>query len=42
MTEELNNFKDLIESFNKISITAGASTPQNVIEEVIYKISKGE
>ncbi|MBQ8168808.1 4-hydroxy-3-methylbut-2-enyl diphosphate reductase [bacterium] len=40
--DELKRFEDLIESSQKISITAGASTPQNVIEEVIDKISKGE
>lgn len=35
---ELNNYKNIIENSNKISITAGASTPQNVIEKVINKI----
>ncbi len=39
--EELDNYKDLIEKSNNISITAGASTPQNLIEKVINKI-KGE
>ncbi len=39
--EELTNYKDLIEKSNNISITAGASTPQNLIEKVINKI-KGE
>lgn len=33
--EELVNYKDLIEKSKSISITAGASTPQNVIERVI-------
>lgn len=33
--EELVNYKDLIEKSKNISITAGASTPQNVIERVI-------
>lgn len=37
---ELDNYKNIIESSNKISITAGASTPQNVIEKVINKIEK--
>ena len=40
--DELKNFEELIESSQKISITAGASTPQEVIEKVINKISKGE
>ena len=40
--DELQNFEELIESSQKISITAGASTPQEVIEKVINKISKGE
>ena len=35
---ELDNYEDLIDSCQKISITAGASTPQNVIDEVIAKI----
>ena len=33
--EELVNYKELIEKSKNISITAGASTPQNVIERVI-------
>lgn len=37
--EELDNYKDVIEGTNKISITAGASTPQNVIEKVVNKIN---
>ena len=37
--EELDNYKDIIEGTNKISITAGASTPQNVIEKVVNKIN---
>lgn len=36
--EELDDYRDLIEKSQKISITAGASTPQNVIEKVIAKI----
>lgn len=39
---ELDNYKELIEKSNKIGITAGASTPQNIIEKVIKKIEKGE
>ncbi|MEE3350281.1 MAG: 4-hydroxy-3-methylbut-2-enyl diphosphate reductase [Candidatus Gastranaerophilaceae bacterium] len=35
---ELDNYKDIIAGSEKISITAGASTPQNVIEKVIEKI----
>ena len=40
--DELINFESLIENAQKISITAGASTPQEVIEKVINKIRKGE
>lgn len=40
--EELENYIDLIKNAEKISITAGASTPQEVIEKVINKIRKGE
>ena len=36
---ELESFKDLIRKYQNISITAGASTPQNVIEKVIDKIN---
>ncbi len=36
---ELGEFKDIIASAQKISITAGASTPQNVIEKVVQKIN---
>ncbi len=35
---ELDNYKDIIENSEKISITAGASTPQNVIEKVVEQI----
>jgi 4-hydroxy-3-methylbut-2-enyl diphosphate reductase len=35
---ELDDYNDLIKSAENISITAGASTPQNVIEKVIEKI----
>lgn len=37
-SEELNLYKDLIDKSQKISITAGASTPQNIIDEVIEKL----
>ena len=41
--EELKIYKELIEKSQKISITAGASTPQNVIDKVIENIQrKGE
>lgn len=40
--EELKNYIDLITQAEKISITAGASTPQAVIEKVINKLKKGE
>ncbi len=39
---ELDNYKDLINNAQNISITAGASTPQNVIEKVLNKLEKGE
>ena len=37
--EELNKYKTIIENSQNISITAGASTPQNVIERVVEKIN---
>lgn len=40
--EELEKYKDLIEKSDKISITAGASTPQCVIEKVINNIKEKE
>ena len=41
--KELDNYTDLIEKSQKIAITAGASTPQNIINEVIENIKrKGE
>lgn len=36
--EELEQYKDLISSANNIAVTAGASTPQNVIDKVYEKI----
>ena len=42
-SEELDEYKDLIEKSQRISITAGASTPQNLIDKVIENIQrKGE
>ena len=38
--DELDNYKNLIEKNDEISVTAGASTPQNVIEAVIEKLEK--
>lgn len=38
--DEFNDYKDLIKSTDNISVTAGASTPQNVIEAVIEKLEK--
>lgn len=35
---ELVNYRDLIENSQNVSITAGASTPQNIIEKVIEKL----
>lgn len=40
--EELGKYTDLIEKSNNISVTAGASTPQNLIEKVINNLNKGE
>lgn len=37
--KELDKYSDLVNKSQRISITAGASTPQNVIENVIKKIS---
>ena len=38
--EELANYKDLIDKNDNISVTAGASTPQNIIEAVIEELEK--
>lgn len=38
--EELNLYKDLLNNTNKIGITAGASTPRFIINEVIKKIGE--
>ncbi len=37
--DELDNFKSLIEGVEDISVTAGASTPQNIIDAVIEKLN---
>lgn len=37
---ELDSYKDLIEKSKKISITAGASTPQSVIDKIIKKVEQ--
>lgn len=39
--KELEKYEDVISSVNNISITAGASTPENIINNVINKL-KGE
>jgi 4-hydroxy-3-methylbut-2-enyl diphosphate reductase len=36
--KELDSYRDLLSKVNKIGITAGASTPDNVINEVIKDI----
>lgn len=38
--DELSQYADLISSSSKIGVTAGASTPQNIIDEVINKLKK--
>ncbi len=38
--DELDNYRDLIAKAERISVTAGASTPQNIIENVIKKLRK--
>lgn len=38
--DELDNYRDLIEKAESIAVTAGASTPQNIIENVINKLRK--
>lgn len=39
---ELDNYSDLVKNAQNIAITAGASTPQNVIDKVINKIEGGQ
>ena len=38
-SNELSNYKEIVEKSTNIGITAGASTPKNIIDEVIEKIS---
>lgn len=40
--QELKKYKDLVEKSNNISVTAGASTPQSLIDSVLRNIEKGE
>lgn len=40
-SEELNNFKNIIENAKRIGVTAGASTPQSLIDDVISYLSEG-
>ena len=39
---ELDDYADIINKAEKIAVTAGASTPQNIIDNVITKLKKGE
>lgn len=39
-TEDLAQYKEIIEKANNIGITAGASTPDNIIKDVIEQINK--
>ena len=39
-TDEIDKYADLIKNSSTISITAGASTPENLIEKVLDKINK--
>jgi len=39
---ELEKYKDLIEKSQNIGVTAGASTPQNIIDDVVIMLRKGE
>ena len=38
--KELEKHKDLLEKSQNIGITAGASTPQDIIDEVVAKLEK--
>lgn len=38
---ELKNYKDLINKYEHIAVTAGASTPQSVIEKVVNELKGG-
>ena len=39
---ELEYYSDIINKSEKIAVTAGASTPQIIIDNVITKLKKGE
>ena len=39
---ELNLYEDLVQTAKEIGITAGASTPQNIINKVVNQIKKGK
>ena len=41
-SDELENYKELVEKSKNISITAGASTPQDVIDKVIMSLRGGQ
>ena len=36
--DELDNYKDVIEKSHSISVTAGASTPHDIIDNVMKKL----
>jgi 4-hydroxy-3-methylbut-2-enyl diphosphate reductase len=38
--DDLDEFKNLIKNAENIGVTAGASTPENIIKSVIEKIEK--
>ena len=38
-SQELDNYKEIINKAETISVTAGASTPQSIIDEVLEKLS---
>lgn len=40
MAEDLEEYKELIEKSNNIGVTAGASTPENIIKSVINKLNE--
>ena len=40
MAEDLDKYKELIEKSNNIGVTAGASTPENIIKSVINKLNE--
>ena len=40
MAEDLDEYKDLIEKSQNIGVTAGASTPENIIKSVINKLNE--